>query len=514
MTRIMGHGRAGLRSVLAAGVLLAGFGAASLADEVSSHGEQTPPEIPADAVFTDYDAQVFTSDPVYEDEGYDAAAQVEIYGGKTAIEGAPRPLIELGTPFYDVGPLGEDYALMGDLNLMRPGFRVYGDWRVGVAYNDNGANNEKALVATRLNLEMDLAITATERFHALFRPFDKDNQFTRYEFAGPDSADGFVNEINGQPVTLFFEGDIGAMMAGMTGEYQSFDLPVAAGLIPLITQNGIWLDDAFVGGAFSIVAQNSPSLDISNYDITVFGGFDDVTTQVIKNAEGGQADEDLAIVGIAGFFDANEGYWEAGYGSIIGYDTLRDQGYDNLTLAFTRRYGSWLSNSVRGFYTFGEDLPNGAPSTAGGYAILVENSLVTSMPLTLVPYFNAWVGVDQPQPLAKQVGGLLTNTGINFATDNLTGFPTLDSSANDTFGGALGVEYLFNLDKQIVFEVAGLRAFGDSTNRIAPGDEAAVGISYQQPLSLEWIVATQAMYGWIQDSDDIGGVRFELRRKF
>ena len=30
-------------------------------------------------------------------------------------------------------------------------------------------------------------------------------------------------------------------------------------------------------------------------------------------------------------------------------------------------------------------------------------------------------------------------------TDGLTGFPKLDDTGNDSFGGAIGVSYLFNL---------------------------------------------------------------------
>ena len=69
--------------------------------------------------------------------------------------------------------------------------------------------------------------------------------------------------------------------------------------------------------------------------------------------------------------------------------------------------------------------------------LIAENSLITSKPSTLVPYFNVWAGFDRPQPLADD-SGLLKNTGINFETDGLTGFPKLDDTGHDTFGGALG----------------------------------------------------------------------------
>ena len=489
------------------GIVLAGF---AFAEEIS-HTDQAPPQIPADAEFGEFDSSVFKSDPVYPDKGYDPEAQIEIYGGKTAID-APRPLLELGTPFYSEGPLFDEYEFLGERNLVRPNLRVYGDFRTAVAYNDNG-DAEVGLAATRLNLDIDLGITATERLHAFFRPLDQNNSFTRYEFAGPNSSNGFINEFNGKPVTLFFEGDLGSIMAGFTGEYQDFDLPFTVGLVPLLFQNGIWVDDAFVGGAFALPARNSPMLDITNFDITFFAGFDKVTSPAIRDAQGGLADEDVNIFGVALFADANEGFWEAGLGTLVGKGQLKGLGYNSATVSFTRRYGGWLSNSVRAFSTFAQDPPSGTTQTADGFALLIENSLVTSKPLTLVPYFNAFLGFDRPQPLARNVG-LLKNTGINFDTDNLTGFPKLDDTANNTFGGALGLEYLFNLDRQLVVELAALQTFGSDIGRSAPGDQYAIGLRYQQPISLDWIIQFDAMHGWRENSDDISGIRFEIRKKF
>ena len=498
---------AGLRATATA-ILLATTSVPAWADEELA---EAPPEIPAGAEIVEFDDSVFVSDPVYEDNSYNPDAQIDIYGGKTAID-APRPLLEWGNPLYQAGELGDDYAFMGTNNLMRPGLRAYGDLRTAVAFNNNGGN-ELGQVATRLNLDIDLMLTATERIHAFFRPFDQDNKFTRYEFAGGDHERGFTNEFNGIPQNLYFEGDLGAIFGGFSGESQDFDLPFAVGLVPLLFQNGIWVDDAFVGGAFTIPAKNSPSLDITNYDITFFAGFDKVTNPGIRDSLGGLADDDLNIYGVTGFFEANRGYWEAGFGGIQGKDSLKGEGFYSATMAFTKRYGGWLSNSIRGVWDFGQNPAAGTPRTADGFALLMENSFVSAQPLVLVPYFNAFVGFDTPQPLARNKG-LLKNTGINFDTDDLTGFPKLDDTANNTFGGALGLEYLFDLDHQIVFEVAGLKAFGDATGRSAPGDQAAIGIRYQEPLSLAWILQADAMYGVLENADNISGIRLELRRKF
>ncbi|PJI43527.1 MAG: hypothetical protein CTR53_04490 [Ferrovibrio sp.] len=353
------------------------------------------------------------------------------------------------------------------------------------------------------------------------RPFDKGNkgQFTRYEFFGDDRKRGDL-QVDGNIETLFFEGDLGALAAGLTGEYNAYDIPIAFGLMPLLFQNGLWLEDAFLGGAMTIPARNSRLLDISNIDLTFFAGSDKVTTQAIREtARNIQDDNSASIFGVAAFADLQEGYLEAGYG--YTHDrrgSAFDFDYHNATLAFTRRYGGWLSNSVRGVWNFGQKPALGHRQTADGYLLVMENSLITSKPLTLVPYANFFVGRDRPQSLARDfgAGGILKTVGINFETDGLTGFPKLDDTANDTYGGAVGIQYLFNLDQQVVVEVASAQVIGGNNKpgRTAKGDQYAIGARYQIPLSMATIFRADVIQAWRSEDADTAGIRFEIRVKF
>ena len=89
-----------------------------------------------------------------------------------------------------------------------------------------------------------------------------------------------------------------------------------------------------------------------------------------------------------------------------------------VTAAYTRRYYNTLSNSTRVFGNFG----NGENDE--GVAIISENSLISGLPSTLIPYANFFVGFGNPQPLVDGNGaGILKNVGINFETDALTGLP-------------------------------------------------------------------------------------------
>ena len=488
-----------------------GVGCSALSSAFALAAFAAEPSAPSGTTLVPHDPGVFRPDPVYPADGYDADAQLKIYGDKRAVPTA-RPLLELGREMYREGPFQPGLDFLGKKNLVFANLLVSGDWRSAAAWNDFG-NDELGVLATRLNLDVDLKLTATERIHAFFRPLDEDGRFTRYEF-GNGREHGKL-ELDGHVDALFFEGDLGAIGAGFSGRDSSFDLPFTFGLIPLLFQNGVWMEDAFVGAAFSLPAKNSPLFDWSNFDVTFFGGFDKLTSPAFVDA-GGLSDDDVGIFGVTTFIEANQGYWEAGYAYL--HDSRSgpvDASYHNLTVGFTRRYFDRISNSLRVIGNFGQDDQPGG-RTANGVIFLVENSLVTSLPSTLVPYANFFVGIDRPQSAARDAGagGMLKNTGILFETDGLTGFPTLDASANDTYGGAIGVQYLLNLDQQIVFEAATVQVMGSDAGRNAAGAQYGLGFRYQLPLNHAWVFRADGMVGWREDDSDVAGVRMEIRRKF
>ena len=301
----------------------------------------------------------FRPDPQY-DAKYNAQRQVDIYGAKSAVE-PPRPPIELGRQQYTSGLYDESSTLLGKLNPLLPGLAVYGDWRTAVAYNNNNGK-DIAQIATRLNIDVDLKITGTERIHAFFTPIQDDNIYTRFEFGGGDGDEQFTDEFDPDPQTLFFEGDFGSLYSGFSGKEASFDLPFTVGLFPLFLQNGIWANDAILGGAVTLPARNSAALGLANFDITFFAAFDNV-----DNAGNISADEDdNPLYGVTAFVDAFDGFVEAGYGLIEGRDELDGLLTHFLTAAYTRRYYNTLSNSTRLFANFADDPARTSWTTSKG----------------------------------------------------------------------------------------------------------------------------------------------------
>lgn len=449
---------------------------------------------------------LFRSDPQYE-TSYNAQGQVDVYGAKTAVE-PPRPLLELGRQQYTSGAYDESSTLLGKKNPLLPGLSIYGDWRTALAYNRNNGK-DIAQVATRLNLDVDFKITGTERIHAFFTPLQKNTQFTRIEFAGDDASGDFDFEFDPEPQTLFLEGDFASIYSGFSGQEATFDLPFTVGLFPLFLQNGIWANDAILGGAVTFPAKNSAALSLANFDVTLFAAFNDVDNAGIIGADGDD-NNNTNLFGATAFIDAYGGYIETGYGLIDGRDDQEGLLTHFVTGAYTRRYSNTISNSTRVFANFGDD-PQGDDE---GLAIISENSLITGLPSTLLPYANFFVGFGNPQPLVDGNGaGILKNVGINFETDALTGYPKLDDSGSNAWGGAIGLQYLFDLDEQLVFELAIVQPFDD--DGIGAEDaQYGFGARYQIPIDRAWLFRADATYHILGGEQDNFGIRAELRRKF
>ncbi|MCC7336964.1 MAG: hypothetical protein IT422_17880 [Pirellulaceae bacterium] len=467
-------------------------------------GEGQPPIVDSQAWQAPYTSSVFSPQPI---STVPSSPQLEAspYRDKFDVP-TQRPWVELWRPFYAGGIYPPAKEWFGRYNLAMPHFIVYGDYRTGVAVNRN-AKGDTNNWASRLNLDMDLKLTSTERLHALMGPLDRNGDFTRLDFThGLD----FVDRTDIRFDNLYFEGDAGAILGGLTDQSTPFDLPFSFGFLPLFYQNGIWANDNVIGAAMALPSKNSPLLKWANYDATLFWASDQVNTDAFAG------DNNAAeFFGSAWFIEAYDGYIEADY-AFVHDDVGGHRSYHNLSVAYTRRYFMRVSNSIRYITNFGQSLPSDE-RTADGHMILLENSLISKAPNTLVPYLNLFYGQGRTQSLARAnvAGGILNNTGINFETDGLTGYPTLDATGVNATGAALGVNILgADFQHQLILEVAALSANGHAQLRNAPGDEYAIGMRYQKPLSNAWIFRTDHMVGWRENASDLRGSRVELRWKF
>lgn len=471
------------------------------------HGH--PPGVDPRAELAPYSSIDFQPDPFYDHLPYDPRAEQGVYGEKH-LNPVQRPLVEWGVPLYETGPMPPPSTDCGETNPSLPRFYLYGDYRAAAAYNaQNGS--DVGVLANRLNLEWDLWLTSTERFHMFTGPLQRGNDFARVEF--DDGRGEFIDEFDffeADTDTLFFEGDLGYMIGGWRGRYASFDLPVTVGLIPLLFQNGVWLEDAMLGAAATIPARNSPWLDWSNFDVTFFAAVDQVTSPAFAGSNAA-----ANVFGTTTMIEAKGGYIEAGY-AFLDDTTPLGRGYHNIGLSYTRRYLNLVSNSMRLILNTGQEGPQAARS-ADGVLVIAENSFLTPWPYNVIPYVNLFAGFDDPQSVARAgaAGGVLRNTGILFESDNLTNYPTLDATGNDTYGAAIGLDLLApDFSQQLILEAAVLQVFGDPAVRNAAGDQYGLGLRYQVPITNAHLLRFDVMHGWLGETDDVTGARAEFRWKF
>lgn len=458
----------------------------------------------------DFNVSAFLPDPDYADHAYQADAQLGVYKERPQHD-EPFYFSLYGRGLFPSRQFNEGLDIIGKKNELYPNLIGSGDLRLAYVYSDDGADSQ-AEIATRLNLDIDLQLTATERLHAFVRPFDRNGKFSRFSFNDNGFADKFHGVLDFEMDGLFFEGDLGAILSGLTDTYMPFDLPFAVGLMPMIFQNGIWLNDIFKGAAFTISAKNSPMLDISNMDITFFFANAEINSPVSAQLNA------VKLYGFNAFIESLNGYLEIGYAYTKDEDLSdADQSYHNIMVSYSHRLGNLASVSYRVLHNFGQQARPGqlVGKTADGTLLLLETSYITSKPYTLIPYLNLFYGAGRPQSVAR-IGGILQNTGILFEADGMTAFPTMEATANDTWGGALGIEYLFDLNQQIIVEAALVKTVQgfNKPGRNAKGDEIGIGIRYQRPLSDSIILRFDSMFGYRQKQANIWGGRSELRWKF
>ncbi|MDZ4852955.1 MAG: hypothetical protein SGI77_27020 [Pirellulaceae bacterium] len=440
-------------------------------------------------------------------EPYNPCLDTATYYGKYFVP-VQRPWVEWWRPFYTGGIYDPAIPVFTEVNPLTPHFLVYGDYRAAVGVHRNNGTNVRS-IANRLNLDMDLRLTGTERIHAFMGPLDQNNRFTRLDFSDSRNV-RFEDEFDAKFDTLFFEGDLGAITGGLMGVDAPFDLPFTFGKVPLLYQNGIWMEDAINGAAVAFPWKQSQRLNWSNFDATFFMGFDQVTSPAFGN-DNGAAD----VFGTAWFIEAYDGYIEADYAFLDDRRGL-DRSYHNMAFAYTRRYWSRVSNSIRAIGNIGQSGPRDT-RTADGLLLLWENSLISESPSNVVPYYNAFFGYGRTQSVARaaDAGGILRNTGINFESDNLTGYPTLDATGSNAYGGAIGINILSqDFRRQLAFEFAALDTYGEDRLSSAPGAQYGLGTRWQKALNNWSLVRVDLMHGWLDNAPDIFGTRAEFRWKF
>ncbi len=378
---------------------------------------------------------------------YNADGQVDIYGAKRAVPSRSAPAArDRPAAVLPPAPTARGSTFLGEKNPLLPGLPViYGDWRTAIASNNNNGKNAFRRSRPRLRPRRStLKITGTERVHAFFTPLQKNNKFSRFEFGNGDGSGRFpaTNSISTRR-RCSSRATLDHSIPASRGEEASFDLrrSRSAALSAIPAERHLGQRQHILGGAVpGLPAKNSAALKApANFDITFSPRFDNVDNASIIGADKG--DNHLAnLYGVSGLHRRLPT-------SSIETELRRDPrprragqpSIPFLTAAYTHRYFNTVSNSTRVFANFGSD-PEEKPRQRRPLPYS-ENSLVTGLPSTLLPYANFFVGVGNPQPLVDgNNASILKNVGINFETDALSkAIRNSTTAASNAFGGAIGL---------------------------------------------------------------------------
>ena len=419
----------------------------------------------------------------------------------------PRPLMEIGDPLLETGPISKGFYLPSGA-VWQPSVILFGTYRTAMQFFYDGDEHNSEW-ANRMDLFANLSLTPSERILFGTRILDQDGRFSGYTFKSRNRNSGFENEFNIDLRTLFFEGDFGELFPFLDRRDQyGFDVGFSVGRQPIIFQDGLLINDEI--DALGITKINLRFPTAVNHRSTILFAWNDINrTNLTQDDDNGK---------LFGWF--NEIDWRK---STVEFDSIYlDANADTgrgvfLGLGSTQILGNFNTTfRVLGSVREGDKTPHNRAGTL--LFSEVSRTLVASENLL---YLNSFLGIDHYRSASRAptVGGPLARTGILFESVGLGQYPSpLNNDADEAFGGAIGYQmFLSGTRKQLVLEL-GARYAMDNKDQRAFG----VGSRYQFAVGNRGIIRLDGFVVYDEDRDIIlpppdgykFGARLELAIKF
>lgn len=425
----------------------------------------------------------------------------------------PELAVEVGNGFLDTGKLDEGFEVPIIGAVWQPRLWAYAINRTAFQSYNNGApgNVRETEIANRLDLFVNLQLTGTEKLLLGLRSLDNNrpDRFTRYTFSGRNK--GFNDELNLGLETLFFEGDVGSLFPFLDQSgLKPIDYGFTVGRQPVIFQEGILINDTI--DAFGLIRNNIPFPGTSNFRVSTMWGWN----RLDRNDPGRNSDQNMYGAFIAAdthlstynldmiYVDDNAREGLEADGFYIGASAIQRLPFlHGISTAFRANASIKLND-------------NKVPSDVGG-SVVGNGVLLTAEFSKTVPgsddivYFNPFLGIGNYTQAGREavVGGPLANTGILFASPNLS---TYLSELNpfivdDVIGAAIGYQAFFDHGRRnLIMEIAGRKDL--SGNGF---DSLGFGLQLQQAVGQHFQFTYEAFYTLNEDRDDGLGGRVEMQ---
>ncbi|MGH1417735.1 MAG: hypothetical protein ACRBCJ_02645 [Hyphomicrobiaceae bacterium] len=417
----------------------------------------------------------------------------------------PNLLLEFGDGFLDTGKLDHGFEVPIIGAVWQPRLWAYVINRTALQTFDDGRTDapRESEITNRMDLFFNLQLTGTEKLLLGLRTTDRNrpDKFTRYTFEGRE--EGFNDEFNVGVETLFFEGDLGSLFPNTDrAGIKPIDYGFTVGRQPLVFQEGILINDTI--DAVGLIRNNIPFPGTSNFRVSGMWAWNRLDRNDFDFAN---SDSDMYGVFVAAdthistynldliYVDAEE----PRDGLYVGASAIqRIAALGGISTAFRANASIALDEEVAG-------------NVIGDGLLLTAEISKTVPGSDDIIYFNTFWGIGNFTQAGREaiVGGPLANTGILFASPNLStyGAEINPFTDDDVVGGAIGYQAFWdNKRRNLILEMA--------TRHDLSGtgfDSLGFGAQLQQAVGQHVQLQFETFYTFNEGRDDGAGARAEVQ---
>lgn len=395
-------------------------------------------------------------------------AQPEESHSKSRLSNKPKPLRKEHTELPERNPPIYEWNLpfLGPGNIIsgfksptgavwQPAFWVFGDFQTSAGIINDGINPTRQYVSAAANINGNLQLTPTERIVIGFTPLSQGGNLGTGLLHVDGQGTSFVNALNPNIQTLFFEGDTRQLFPGIDPDDKlGLDFGFAIGKQWISFQDGVMINDNIQAIGITKDTIQIPAIGTQDMRVTGLFGWADIRRNdtfpdpsayllaifTETDFRKSTVDVDFSYVGSDNPRDPF-GVQRGGSGAFFGASSTQRFGALNTTFRVN------TSSALDGT---GTAVDNGALFTAE-FSKTTEGS--TNL---LYANFFATAGDYTSAARSGQVGGPLERIGILFTplAAGLAGSP-IPGDANHAFGGALGYQMFFGPRNQLTLEIGG-----------------------------------------------------------
>src|SRR5579871_2176268 len=364
------------------------------------------------------------------------------------------PLYEWNLPFLGPGNIISGFKSPTGA-VWQPAFWVFGDFQTSAGIINDGINPTRQYVSAAATINGNLQLTPTERIVIGFTPLSQGGNLGTGLLHVDGQGSSFVNALNPNIQTLFFEGDTRQLFPGIDpNDTNGLDFGFAIGKQWISFQDGVMINDNIQAIGITKDTIQIPAIGTQDMRITGLFGWADIRRNDTF------PDSSAYLLGIFTETDFRKSTVDVDF-SFVGSNNPRDP-FGNprggsgayFGASSTQRFGA-INTTFRVNTSSALDGTGTAVDNGALFMAEVSRTVTGSNDLIYANFFGT-AGNYTSAARSGQVPGPLERIGILFSplAASLAGSP-IPGDANHAFGGALGYQMFFGIRNQLTLEIAG-----------------------------------------------------------